>query len=157
MIARWIEIYSTEQPLGIEIALDVDQLTFSPFIQLIFIDKPATLIRHLIDSLCGESFLNSTIFRFSESSAGLTTEYTTVKQNTCNLESNYRLKNNMPAVTSNLQYCSTTTTTMFKPHSHKSYQEMICWKLQLFCYSLWAAKSEYQLKMKNKSENISFS
>lgn len=49
------------------------------FIQLL--DEPATLIRHLIDSLCGDSLLNSTIFRFSESSAGPTTEYTTVKQN----------------------------------------------------------------------------
>ena len=47
VIARWLEINSTDQPLGIEIALD--QLTFSQFIQLI--DKPATLIRHLIDSL----------------------------------------------------------------------------------------------------------
>lgn len=78
MISRWLERYSTDQPLGIEIALD--QLTLSHFIKLM--DKPATLIRHLIDSLCGESLLNSTIFRFSESSAGLTTEYTTVKQNT---------------------------------------------------------------------------
>ena len=43
------------------------------------LNLPATLIRHRIDSLWGESFLISTIFRASESSEGLIIEYTTVK------------------------------------------------------------------------------
>ena len=43
------------------------------------LNLPATLIRLRIDSLWGESFLISTIFRASESSEGLIIEYTTVK------------------------------------------------------------------------------
>ena len=43
------------------------------------LDLPATLITHRIDSLWGESFLISTIFRASESSEGLIIEYTTAK------------------------------------------------------------------------------